>query len=198
MRMVLRIFLRTWQVECGCRHNIISWKNTCTFSWNLHSRHNIMCYIYVRYKTSRNKVSQTRMWANAQRDGRPAEYRWRPLFNAAKFGCRLLLECRAVTLPRSQTRWNLQGCPKLTKRSQPLVGRSSPYYGDMWRRYCCLTSFVPIVDTCLICEDMALQSCAMVPRWRFLVTFLRPVFAASHVQQVSDLHSKFALRPRHV
>ena len=28
----------------------------------------------------------TRMWANAQRDGRPAEYRWRPLFNAANFG----------------------------------------------------------------------------------------------------------------
>ena len=25
----------------------------------------------------------TRMWANAQRDGRPAKYRWRPLFNAA-------------------------------------------------------------------------------------------------------------------
>jgi len=28
----------------------------------------------------------TRMWANDQRDGRPAEYRWRPLFNAARFG----------------------------------------------------------------------------------------------------------------
>jgi len=26
------------------------------------------------------------MWADAQRDGLPAEYRWRPLFNAAKFG----------------------------------------------------------------------------------------------------------------
>jgi len=26
------------------------------------------------------------MWANAQRDGRPAECRWRPLCNAAKFG----------------------------------------------------------------------------------------------------------------
>ena len=24
------------------------------------------------------------MWANAQRDGRPVEYRWRPLFNPAK------------------------------------------------------------------------------------------------------------------
>jgi len=28
----------------------------------------------------------TRMWANAQPDGCPAEHRWRPLFNAAKFG----------------------------------------------------------------------------------------------------------------
>jgi len=28
----------------------------------------------------------TRMWANAQPDGRLAEHRWRPLFNAAKFG----------------------------------------------------------------------------------------------------------------
>jgi len=26
------------------------------------------------------------MWAYAQRDGRPAKYRWRPLFNAAKLG----------------------------------------------------------------------------------------------------------------
>ena len=46
------------------------------------------------------------MWANAQRDGRPAEYRWRPLFNATKFGRRPLLECRAVTLPRRETRLN--------------------------------------------------------------------------------------------
>jgi len=26
------------------------------------------------------------MSADAQRDGRPDEYQWRPLFNAAKFG----------------------------------------------------------------------------------------------------------------
>ena len=32
------------------------------------------------------------MWANAQRDGRPAEHGWRPLFNAAKFGRRPLLD----------------------------------------------------------------------------------------------------------
>jgi len=33
--------------------------------------------------TSRETM-KTRMWANAQRDGRPAEHRWRPLFNTAK------------------------------------------------------------------------------------------------------------------
>ena len=29
---------------------------------------------------------QLEVWANAQSDGRPAEYRWRPLFNAPNFG----------------------------------------------------------------------------------------------------------------
>jgi len=38
------------------------------------------------------------------------------------------------------------------------------------------------------------QSCVMVSRWRFL----RPVFSASRVQHVSDLHLKCALRPHHV
>jgi len=27
MRMVLRFFLRTLRVKCGCRRNIITWKN---------------------------------------------------------------------------------------------------------------------------------------------------------------------------
>jgi len=38
----------------------------------------------------------------------------------------------------------------------------------------------------------------MVPTWRFLATFLGPAFAASRVQHLSDLHSKFALGPHHV
>jgi len=90
------------------------------------------------------------------------------------------------------------GCPKLLKRSQPLVGRSLPYCGDMLRRYGCLTSFFPIVDKCVSCEDIAGQSCGMVPRWRLFSDILRPVFSASRAQHVSVLHSKFALRPHHV
>ena len=61
-----------------------------------------------------------------------------------------------------------------------------------------LNKFFPIVDMCLSCKDIARQSCAMVPRWRFLATVLGPAFAASHVQHISDLHSKFALGPHHV
>jgi len=34
----------------------------------------------------RRKKIELEMWANAQRDGRPAEYRWRTLFNAVNFG----------------------------------------------------------------------------------------------------------------
>jgi len=41
-----------------------------------------LTYIYITQITQ----IKLEMWANAQRDGRPAEYRRRPLFNAAKFG----------------------------------------------------------------------------------------------------------------
>jgi len=36
------------------------------------------------------------------------------------------------------------------------------------------------------------------PDGDFLVIFLRAVFSARRAQHVSDLHSKFALRPHHV
>jgi len=92
------------------------------------------------------------MWVNAQHGGLPAEYRWRPLFNAAVWLTPTILECGAVTLPRCETRTNYLGCPKLTKRSQPLVGRSSPYYKAMWGKILLLNKFFSIVDTCLSLE----------------------------------------------
>jgi len=140
------------------------------------------------------EVIKTRMWANAQRDGRPAEYRWRPLFNPAKFGWRPLLECRAVTLPRHETHWNLWGCFKLGSRSQPLVGGSSPYYEDVWRRYRCLTIFFPLSIHALAVKIQPDK----VVRWCQNGYFLHPVFTESPVLHISDMHSKFALRPHHV
>jgi len=44
----------------------------------------------LRLGEGRKKIEEEEealeMWANAQRGGRPAEHRWRPLFNAVKFG----------------------------------------------------------------------------------------------------------------
>jgi len=137
------------------------------------------------------------MWANAQRDGRPAEYRWRPLFNAAKSGWRPLLQCRAVKLSRRETRWNLQGCPKLPDRSQSLVARSSPYCEDVWTTCCCLTSFFPSAEMPSLQRYSPTNLCdgeQMANFWRFF----GPAFSASRAQHVSDLHSKFALGPHHV
>jgi len=56
----------------------------------------------------------------------------------------------------------LAGVPQTGK---PISAVSGPKFAckDMRRRYCCLTIFFPIDDTCLSCEDIARQSCAMVP-----------------------------------
>jgi len=52
-------------------------------------------------------------------------------------------------------------------------------------------NFISIVETCLSSEDIARESCAMVPKWRF---FASCIFS----EHISDMHSKFALRPHHV
>ena len=130
-----------------------------------------------KWNFSNGKADGTRMWANAQRDGCPVKYKWHPLSTAAKFGWGPLLECRAVMLPKRESRWNLQGCPKLANRSQPLVGRSSPHYEDMWRRYRCLTSFFRLsiyASAAKIQPDKAV-------RWCQNGDFLRPVFSVSRV-----------------
>jgi len=121
------------------------------------------------------------------------------VFNAANFGWRPLLECRALTLPIRETRWNLLGCPKYANRSQLVVGRSSPYCEDMWGRYCCLRSFFLIVDTCLSCKDIARQICAMVPRRRILGDFFGSCISSEPcIAHFRPPESKFALGPHHM
>jgi len=55
-------------------------KNKCVSSAN------IITFVRSDTLTRSLMYNRTRMWANAQLDGRPAEHRWCPLFNAAKFG----------------------------------------------------------------------------------------------------------------
>ena len=134
---------------------------------------------------------------NAQRDGRPAEYRWRPLSNAAVW----LTPTTRMPCSNAAKMRNPLKFAGVHQTRQQISAASGPKFTILWGHVdeiLLLDKFFPIVDTSPSCEDIARQSCAMVPRWRFLATFLRPVFAESCVQHISDLHSKFALGPRHV
>ena len=127
-----------------------------------------------------NRTSELEMWANAQRDGRPAEYRWRPLLNAAVW---LTPTTRVPCSNAARTRnpLKLAGVPQT---NETISAASRPKFTTLWgylEQILLVNKFFPIVATCRSCEDIVRQSCAMVPRWRFLATFLRPVFAASRV-----------------
>jgi len=120
-------------------HIIIIINSTLQLASELHNHSRHMCI-----------SERTRMWANAQRDGRPAEYGWRPVQRSKVW--LTVLKCYAVTTPKRESHWNLMGCPNLTKQSQPLVGRSSPYCANRWRIYCCLTSFFRLLINALVAK----------------------------------------------
>ena len=69
---------------------------------------------------------------------------------------------------KTRIRLKFAAVPKTLELISAVSGLKFTILWDMWRRYCCLTSFFPIVDTCLSCKDIARQSCVMMPRWRIL------------------------------
>jgi len=81
----------------------------------------VLIAILCHRPSEQSDKGKLEMWANAQRDGRPAEYRWRSLFNAADY---YRVQCSNAAKTRNPLKF--AGCPKLPNRSQPLVGRSSP------------------------------------------------------------------------
>ena len=63
------------------------------------------------------------------------------------------------------------GVPQTRQRISAARGSKFTILCHMWGRHCCLTSFLQIADMCLSCEDIAQQSCAMVPRWQIFLQF---------------------------
>ena len=103
------------------------------------------------------------MWPNAQRDGRPAEYRWRSLFNAAVW---LMPTTRVPCSNAAKTlnRLKFAGVPQTNETISAVGG---PKFAILWRHVddiLLLNLFFRIVDICLICEDTARQSCPTVHR----------------------------------
>ena len=92
-------------------------------------RHQILqkCVAYVSANITAN-YGHTRMWANAQRDGRPAEYRWRPLFNAAVW---LTPTTRVPCSNAAKTRnpLKLHGVPQT---NETISAASGPKFTILW------------------------------------------------------------------
>jgi len=102
--------------------------------------------------------------------------------------------CSNATKTRNPLKFT--GVPQT--RQQILAASGPKFISGYVEEVLLFNRFFPIVDTCLSCEDIVRQSCTMVPRWRIFGDFLGPAFPARHVQHISNMHSKFALRPHHV
>ena len=134
------------------------------------------------------------MWANSQRDDHSAEYRWRPLFNAAVW---LTLTTRVSCSNAAKTRnpLKLAGVPQT---HETISAASRPKFTILWEHL----EEILLLNKFFFRLSMHALVAKIWPdkvvRWCRDGDFLRPVFAASRVQHISDLHSKFALGPRHV
>ena len=108
------------------------------------------------------------MWANAQRHGRPAvapSVQRRKVWLTPNTG----VSCGNADKTRKPLK--LAGVPQTGK---PISAASGPKFTILWGHLediLLLNKSFSIVDTGLSCEDIAGQSCAMVPRRRFLATF---------------------------
>jgi len=81
-----------------------------------------------KFKIQREARStlETRMWANAQRDGRPAEYRRRPLFNAAVWltpTTRVPCTCSNAAKTRNPLK-----CAEVPQTRQPILAANGPKF----------------------------------------------------------------------
>jgi len=76
---------------------------------------------FVNYET-------LEVWANAQRDGRPAEYKWRPLFNAAIW---LTPTTRVPCSNAAKTRNPLK-LPGVPESNETISAASGPKFTILW------------------------------------------------------------------
>ena len=132
------------------------------------------------------------MWANAQRDGRPAEYRWRPLFNAAVWLTPTTrVPCSNAVKMRNPLK--LPGVPQTKERISAASGLKFTILWGHVGEVLLLNKFFPIVDKCRSCEGIARQSCGMVPRWRFWRLFWVPHLQRATCSTLQTCIIKFTL-----
>jgi len=154
-KCVVRACAKTWIITAWCnwgkmggRLHKVGKECTCWATWWKHvtlkknnRRQQRVAEIEKSWKSYtcfspdylKKKKKKTRMWANAQRDGRPAEYRWRRLFIAAKFGWSPpLTPCSNAATMRNPLKFT-----GMSQAPEPITAVSGPKFAilwDVWRR----------------------------------------------------------------
>jgi len=118
-----------------------------------------------------------KMWVNAQRDGCHAEHRWRPFFNAANVADAHYQSAVQYNAAKTRNPLTLAGLLQTRQQIAAASGPKFPILLGHVQEILLFNNFFPVVDVCLICEDMARQSCAMVRRWRFCVILASCIFS---------------------
>ena len=126
-----------------------------------------------------------------------------PNIRGASVQCRKVWLTLTTKVPcsnaaKTQNLLKFKGVPQTRQQISAASGPKFTVLSEHVDEVLLFNKFFPIVDICLRCEDIVRQSCTMVPRWRIFGDFLGPAFPVSHTQHISDIHSKFALRPHHV
>ena len=121
------------------------------------------------------------MWANAQCDGRSAEYRWRPLCNAAVWLTPTTrVPCSNAAKTRNPSKF--AGVPQARQQISAISRPKLTILSGHVEEVLLLGNkvFFPIVDTCLSYDHIARQSCVMVRKWRFFASCVFSELRAAH------------------
>jgi len=132
-------------------------------------------------------------WANAQRDGRPAEYRLRPLFNPSV----LVTPTTRVPCSNAAKTRNPLKFAGVPQTPEPISAASGPKFTILSAHVEEVLLFRKSFSDCRYVTWMRRYSPTKLYNGAEMA-ILRPVFSASRVQLVSDLHPKFPLSPHRV
>jgi len=102
--------------------------------------------------------------------------------------------CSNAAKTRNPLKFALAGVPPTRQQISAISRPKFTILSERVEEVLLFSKCFPNVDTYLSSGDIARQICVMVQN----SDFLRPVFPASRVHHIADLHSKFALEPHNV
>ena len=119
------------------------------------------------------------MWANAQRDGRPAEY-VAPSVQSRRVWLTPTTRVPCSNADKTRNPLKFAGVPKTRHQISAVSRPKFTILSGRVEEVLLFNLFFPIVDTCLSSEDIVQQSCAMVPKWRFFASCIFSEPRAAH------------------